>query len=174
MTPKQLRFVEEYLVDLNATQAAIRAGYSEKTAYSIGEENLKKPEIASAVEAAMQERSKRTEITADRVLQELAKIGFADIRKLFTEEGGLRRIESLDDDAAATLSSVEVITRRVPGSDRDDPEYENVAKIKLWDKRAALVDLGRHLKLFTDKVEASGPDGSPLEVRFTRRDADAG
>ncbi len=68
MTPKQERFVAEYLVDLNATQAAIRAGYSEKTAYSIGQENLKKPEVAEAVIAAQTERSERTEITQDYVL----------------------------------------------------------------------------------------------------------
>jgi phage terminase small subunit len=67
LTAKQQRFVEEYLIDLNATQAAIRAGYSEKTAYSIGNENLSKPEIAKAIETAQQERSQRTEITADRV-----------------------------------------------------------------------------------------------------------
>ncbi len=68
MTPKQKRFVAEYLIDLNATQAAIRAGYSEKTAYSIGQENLKKPEVAEAVIAAQAERSERTEITQDYVL----------------------------------------------------------------------------------------------------------
>ena len=68
MTPKQKTFVEEYLIDLNATQAAIRAGYSEATAYSIGQENLKKPEIAKAIQAAMDERSERTEVTQDYVL----------------------------------------------------------------------------------------------------------
>ena len=68
LTPKQVRFVAEYLIDLNATQAAIRAGYSEKTAYSIGQENLKKPEVAEAVIAAQAERSERTEVTQDYVL----------------------------------------------------------------------------------------------------------
>ena len=74
MTKKQKRFVEEYLIDLNATQAAIRAGYSPDTAGSIGNENLKKPEICACVEKAMAERSKRTGVCADRVVQELAKI----------------------------------------------------------------------------------------------------
>ena len=68
LTAKQQRFVAEYLIDLNATQAAIRAGYSEKTAYSIGQENLTKPEIAAAVAAAQAERSERTEVTQDYVL----------------------------------------------------------------------------------------------------------
>lgn len=82
LTPKQQRFVEEYLVDLNATQAAIRAGYSEHTARSIGHENLTKPEVVEAVAAAKAERSKRTEITADLVLQGLAAIVVADAREL--------------------------------------------------------------------------------------------
>lgn len=69
LTGKQQRFVDEYLIDLNATQAAIRAGYSEKTAYSIGDENLKKPEIAQAIQAAMNSRSKRTQVDADYVLR---------------------------------------------------------------------------------------------------------
>lgn len=69
LTGKQQRFVDEYLIDLNATQAAIRAGYSEKTAYSIGEENLRKPEIAQAIQAAMNQRAKRTQVDADYVLR---------------------------------------------------------------------------------------------------------
>ena len=79
MTKKQKRFIEEYLIDLNATQAAIRAGYRPDNAYSIGSENLRKPEIKAAVDKAMAERSKRTGINQDRILMELARIGFAKI-----------------------------------------------------------------------------------------------
>ena len=79
MTAKQDRFVEEYLVDLNATQAALRAGYSEKTAMVIGSENLKKPEINKAVADALNARRLRTEVTQDRVLEELALVAFADM-----------------------------------------------------------------------------------------------
>lgn len=156
MTPKQEQFVQEYLIDLNATQAAIRAGYSASTAEAAGSRLLRNVKVGAAISDAKADRSQRTEITADSVLRELAKIGFSDIRRMFTDDGGLRRVEALDDDAAACLASVEVITRRVPGSDRDDPEYENVSKIKLWDKRAALVDMGRHLGMFTDKIEHAG------------------
>ena len=77
MTAKQERFVQEYLVDLNATQAALRAGYSEKTARSIGAENLSKPDIEKAIADALEARRLRTEITQDRVLEELAAIAFA-------------------------------------------------------------------------------------------------
>lgn len=74
LTAKQERFVSEYLLDLNATQAAIRAGYKEKTAYSSGQRLLKNVEIQNALTAAMKRREQRTEITADRVLKELAAI----------------------------------------------------------------------------------------------------
>ena len=79
MTAKQERFVQEYLVDLNATQAALRAGYSEKTARSIGAENLSKPDIEKAIADALEARRLRTEITQDRVLEELAAIAFAPL-----------------------------------------------------------------------------------------------
>lgn len=156
LSEKQQCFVAEYLVDLNATQAAIRAGYSAKTAEQQGSRLLSNVKVAAAVAAAQGARSARTEITQDMVLRELAKIGFSDIRRLFTEDGAIQRIEALDDNAAASLASVEVVRRRVPGSDRDDPEYEDVTKFKIWDKRAALVDIGRHLGMFTEKLEISG------------------
>ncbi len=71
LTAKQHAFVEEYLVDMNATQAAIRAGYSPKTAHTIGHENLSKPDIGAALQKARAERSERTEITADWILKSL-------------------------------------------------------------------------------------------------------
>lgn len=73
LTPKQQRFVEEYLIDLNATQAAIRSGYSEKTAYSVGHENLKKPEIQKAIQEAQESLSKKTQLTVDMVVKGLLK-----------------------------------------------------------------------------------------------------
>lgn len=78
LTDLQRKFVKEYLIDLNATQAAIRAGYSEKTAYSIGQENLKKPQISAAIQAAINKRAEKTEITADKVLQRWWDIATAD------------------------------------------------------------------------------------------------
>src|SRR5690554_5289735 len=96
LTPKQKRFVEEYLVDLNATKAALRAGYSKRTAYSIGQENLKKPEIQTAIQEARDKRSERTEITQDMVIQQLAKIAFHDIRDVVEWEENEIRIRDND------------------------------------------------------------------------------
>jgi phage terminase small subunit len=159
LNAKQQRFVEEYLIDLNATQAAIRAGYSEKTAGQQGFELLKKPEIQEAIAKAQEARSKRTEITQDMVLQELARIGFADIRKAVNwgrspidsesdnaDPNGLRMYpvelvasEEIDDETAAAVSEVSLTQAGI--------------KIKMYDKKAALDSIGKHLGMFTEKVD---------------------
>lgn len=115
MTRKQQAFVNEYLVDLNATQAAIRAGYSERSAASIGEENLRKPEIRAAVDEAFAARAERVEVTQDEVV------------------GGLKGIATAVANPAA-------------------------ARVSAW------AHLGKHLGMFTEKVEHSGPDGGPIVV----------
>jgi phage terminase small subunit len=183
LTPKQRAFVREYLIDLNATQAAIRAGYSEKTAYSIGEENLKKPDVAAAIEAAMKNRAARTDITADRVLKELAKIGFADIRKAIKWQGTLVTEED-NPDGGDTLTIKTVVTNNVTLVSSDDIDDETAAaiseisqnstggiKLKLHDKRAALVDIGKHLGMFVEKHEHTGKDGGPVQIIYTDKDA---
>jgi phage terminase small subunit len=152
LTPKQRSFVEEYLVDLCATQAAIRAGYSPRTANRTGSENLTKPVIRAAVDRALSQRSKRTEITADRVLTELARIGFADPRKLFDENGNLVPVTQLDDDTAASLAAVETIEQ----FDRDEV-IAHLKKIRFWDKKAALELLGKHLGLFPNRQIIEDP-----------------
>ena len=95
LTDKQKRFVSEYLVDLNATQAAIRAGYSVRTAKQIATENLSKPAISASIQAEMDKRSRRTEITADRVLKELAKIGFGNVKNLYSNTGQLLNVSEI-------------------------------------------------------------------------------
>ena len=148
---KQAVFVREYLVDLNATAAAKRAGYSEKTAHVIGQENLRKPAIKEAISEAMNARSKRTEITADRVLIELGRLAFLDIRKAFNADGSLKPIHELDDDTAAAIAGIEV--SETAGG---DGSAGTLKKIKLSDKRASLELCGRHLQMWTDKIKVSG------------------
>jgi len=151
LTAKQSTFVKEYLIDLNATQAAIRAGYSEKTAYSIGQENLTKPDIQKAIQKAMNERSERTEITQDMVLQELGKIAFLDIRDAFDANGALLAIKDMPEDVAKAIGGID---HSFIGE--KDNQIGVTSKIKLIDKKGSLELLGRHLKMFTDKVEHSG------------------
>lgn len=146
MTKKQKRFVEEYLIDLNATQAAIRSGYSPDTAGSIGGENLKKPEISAAIAKAMAERSKRTGISQDRVIQELARIAFVNPQNVIDSEDASVREDATEDDLAC-IQSVKVKT--MIGEKGSSVERE----IKLNDKMKALELLGKHLGMFKDKVE---------------------
>ena len=152
LTAKQQRFVEEYLVDLNATQAAIRAGYSTNTAGSIGDENLKKPEIKSAIDKALAERSKRTGINADRIIQELAKIAFLNPTDVINMDEATIRGDANREDTAA-IASVKV--KRIPTEDGDITERE----VKTYDKIKALELLGKHIGMFKDKVELSGALG---------------
>jgi phage terminase small subunit len=159
LTPKQALFVKEYLIDLNATQAAIRAGYSEKTARAIGAENLTKLDIQESIQAAMNERAGGLNITAERVLKEIAKLAFFDPRKFFHADGSPIPICDLDDDTAAALAGMDVL-EEFEGSGETRVFVGYTKKFKLSDKRASLELLGKHLKLFTDKVEHSNPDGS--------------
>lgn len=168
LNAKQARFVSEYLIDLNATQAAIRSGYSEKTAYSQGQRLLSHVEVAAALAKAQEKRAARTEITADRVLQELAKIGFSDVRKVFTENGGLVNPADLDDETASTVAAIEVVTRRTPGAG-EEAEIEYVHKIKQWDKLGALTQIGRHLGMFTDKLQVDVSDELASRLQIARQ-----
>lgn len=143
LTEKQKRFVAEYLVDLNATEAAKRAGYSEKTAYSIGFENLKKPEIQDAIQAAMDARSERTGITQDMVIRELAAIGFSKATDYVRIQDGIVLIKDTDgltDAQKTAISSIE------------DGKYG--VKIRLHDKVRALEKIGEHLGMFHGKSDS--------------------
>ncbi len=148
LTDKQSTFVQEYLIDLNATQAAIRAGYSEDTARSQGQRLLTNVDIQECIQAAMDKRSNRTEITADRVLEEIARIAFLDIRQAFDDEGNLKAIKDMPEDVARSIGGLD---HQVIGD--KDSQIGVTSKIKLIDKKGALELAGKHLKLFTDKVE---------------------
>ena len=146
MTKKQKRFIEEYLIDLNATQAAIRAGYSPDTAKAIGCENLTKPDIRAHIDRVMAERSRRTGVNADRVIQELAKIAFVNATDVIDPKTATVKENALPEDMAA-IQSVKVKTFGEDGLERE---------IKMADKLKALEMLGRHLGMFKDKLELSG------------------
>lgn len=170
LTAKQRRFVEEYLIDLNATQAAIRAGYSKKTAHSVGWENLQKPEIQAAVSEAQAKRTERTGITQDRVLEELAKVGFSDLRRVLTATGGLISPQDWDDETAGAIGSLEVVVRPSPEVDDDGNRgIEHVHKIKAWDKLSALEKIGKHLGMFGGEG-AGGDDAPALNITIATAD----
>lgn len=163
LTAKQQAFIEEYLIDLNATQAAIRAGYSAKTAYSKGQ--LMTKTLSAHITEAQANRSKRTQITQDMVLNELAKIGFSNMLDYVSVTNGgdlAPDFSALTRDQAAAIG--EVTVEEYTEGRGDDAKNVKRTKFKLSDKRAALVDMGRHLGMFKDKVEVTGADGKPIDL----------
>lgn len=150
LNDKQKRFVDEYLVDLNATKAAERAGYSKKTGYSHGQRLLKNVEIQKAIEKAQKNLSERTQITQERVLQEYAKIAFFDPKRMFNDDGTLKQISKLDDDVAAVIGGIDVVVSYSGSGENKKPDYTK--KIKMIDKKGALDSIARHLGMFVDNV----------------------
>ena len=176
ITPKQQRFCDEYLIDLNATQAAIRAGYSEKTAMEQGYQLLQKTSVQEYIQQRKSDRVERTEITQDMVLRELANIAFsnaADYAKVIekdamTEVDG-NMIPILDADGnQVKYRTVEPIL-----TDELTEEQQKVLavikkgrdgfEVKPHDKVRALELLGKHLGMWTEKVEVSGKVSDPFD-----------
>jgi phage terminase small subunit len=155
ITPKKRLFAAEYLIDLNATSAAKRAGYSEKTAYSQGDRLLKDVEVKKLIADGMAKRSITTQITAERVLQELARVAFFDPRRLLNADGSPKPINELDDDTAAVLSGMD-ITEEYDGTGADRVFVGYTKKVKVSDKVAALGLAMRHLGMLNDKLQLSG------------------
>lgn len=155
MTPKQELFVLEYRKDLNATKAAIRAGYSKKTASSIGERLLRNVEVKAAIEKATVKQLERAELSAARVLEEMRRLGFSNVKNLFDAEGNLRPIHTLSDEDAACISGIEVVMKNATAG---DGKIDRVLKVKVWDKRATLEMLGKHFALLTEQVHHTASD----------------
>jgi phage terminase small subunit len=144
LTPKQAMFVAEYLVDSNATRAAIKAGFSEASAAVTGARLLKNAKISAAIADRKAYLVKKLELSAEHVLQELAKLAFYDIRDLFDTKGKLKPITQLDDVSRAAIAGIDVQGKR------------SITKIKLSDRGQNLERLGRYFKLFTDRLEHDG------------------
>lgn len=160
LPPRKAQFVQEYLIDLNATKAAIRAGYSAKTAQAQSSRLLSNVMIQEAIQEEMKRRETRTGITQDRVLQELYRLCFVDVRKFFNEDGTAKPITELDDDAAAALAGFEVVESGNPES----PMTTITKKFKLSEKKGALELLMRHMGMLNDKLKLQGDAENPLTL----------
>lgn len=155
---KQRVFVVEYFAQgLNATKAAIAAGYSAKTADSQASRLLKDVKVAAAVAEWSRTKLRSREITAERVLDEVAKLAFHRPTELFTGEGYLRPLSDLDEEEAASIAGIEISERH-----SDDGSTVRLKKIKLADKGMNLERLMRYMGLFKDRVEHSGSVGLTL------------
>ena len=164
MTRKQDRFVKEYLIDLNATQAAIRAGYSPKTANEQGARLLANVSVQEAIAKAMAERSKRTGISQDRVIQELARIAFVNPQNVINPKDASVKADATEDDLAC-IQSVKVKT--MDGEKGKSVERE----VRLNDKMKALELLGKHLGMFKDKLEVDADMDLNITIDYGEDDA---
>lgn len=165
LTGLQRLFVDEYLVDMNATQAYIRAGGSPSSAKQCGHSMLRKPLVSAAIDAAIDERLRDTRVSAQRVVLELAKLAFAnmaDYMRVGLDGDPVTDFSNIDRDQAAALSEI-TVDDFIEGRGEDARAVRRV-KFKLHDKRGALVDLGRHLGLFPERHQITGADGGPIEV----------
>lgn len=160
LTEKQKRFCAEYLIDLNATAAYRRAGYAGQgnTAEVNASKLLRTAKVCAEIAIRQKKLQEKTGITQERVLAEFAKIAFLDPRKFYDESGNLIPIHKLDDDTAAALGGMDVTAAKSA-----DGDIDYTKKIKIIDKKGALDSIARHLGMFVDKTEHSGPNGGPQQ-----------
>jgi terminase small subunit len=172
LTPKQIRFVDEWLIDFNGKQAAIRAGYSAKTAEAAAARLLRNVKVQAEISRRQRDLQKRTEVTQDRVVKELARVAFADASDYVC-------VETLTyENGDGTVSPIQVVSPKDTDTLSDDQraaiasikQGANGIEVKLCDKIKALELLGRHIGMFNDKISLSGADGGPLTFRWEGKD----
>jgi phage terminase small subunit len=156
LNDRQRRFVEAYLIEPNGKQAAIAAGYSRETAESQASRLLSLAKVRAELDRLRGERAQRTAITADEVLKELKRIAMCDIGEAFDDATGvLKPLNQIPVDVRRCIASIEVDEL----FDYEGGQRTRIGvtkKVRFWDKKGSLDSLGKHLKLFTDKVELSG------------------
>lgn len=158
-SPKQEAFIREYLIDLNATQAAIRAGYSPKTANEQASRLLANVNIQKRIDILKQERAARVEVNADDVLRELVKLAKSDIRKVWNEDGSLKNMSEWPEEIAGCVASVDVeelFEFEGTGKNKKKVHIGYTKKVRFWDKTKCLDMLGRHLKMFGGEENKGG------------------
>lgn len=178
--PKQLRFIQEYPIDMNATQAAIRAGYSEKTAGSKGHALLQKVEISTAIQLLINEGAQKCGLTMELVLRNLKAVVDSDLRRVFKDDGGLLDVKAFDDDSGLALASVET-DELWEGQGENREQVGVTRKVRNYDKVAgidkALKYLGgyeEHNKQKKDEtniqinINTIDISGMPLEAKMKK------
>ena len=172
LTSRQQAFVNEYLIDLNAAAAYLRAGYkcSDNVARINASRLLSSANVQKEIKEALAKRTERVEITQDMVLRELARVAFADLRSIYRPDGSMMSVSELSDDAAASVAGVES-TEIADGSGDSKTVAGYIRKVKRWDKVKALELLGRHLGMYTDRVALSGDVSIPPLIQIAFVDA---
>lgn len=162
LTDRQERFCLEYVVDLNAAQAAIRSGYSPNGAAVNASKLLTNHNIKKKIAQLQAEIAKRTEITADMVVRELAAIGFADVRECFDQHGNIMNPKKLPDSIARVVAGIDLIEVK---------KDVKVKKLKLWNKVAALESLAKHLGMYQQDAGATAININVIDAKQGAADA---
>lgn len=166
LNDKQKKFVSEYVKDCNATQAAIRAGYSKKTAQEQSSRLLSNVIVRVEIDKKIKKAADSSEITVERTLRELSRLAFFDIRKLVNPDGSPKPIQDLDDDTAAAIGGLDIL-EEFEGTGKDRKFIGYTKKYKITDKNSAIEKSMKYLKLLTDKFEHTGKDGKDLVIDDT-------
>jgi phage terminase small subunit len=165
LEPRERMFVGFYLESLKTNDAALKAGYSKHTAATTASlwvsDPKVKPHVYKAVQEAMKRREHRTEVTQDRVLLELARIGFASGKKIVDKKDSIKSLHDMDDDTAAAISSIE-IEEIFAGSGSERRRVGHKKKVRFWNKNDALNTMAKHLGMLMEKMELTGKNGQPL------------
>ncbi len=158
LTAKQERFCQEYLIDSNGSKAAARAGFSERSAGMAASRMMKNDNIRAKIDELLEKREKEAIVTASLVLKELLLIAKTDIADAYDQNGNLKSIHEIPEDTRRAIAGIKVF-EEFEGFGKERKKIGETRELKLWNKPEALELLGRHLKLFTDKVEHSFADG---------------
>ena len=165
LTPKKLLFVKYYLAAgdtyQNATQSAIAAGYSKKTAYSAGARLLKNVDVRAEIDLFVTKVCDKLEITTEKVMREYAKLAFVNVKDLYDEQGNMKDIHELDSDVAAAVSQVEI----------NLTEACALKKVKLHDKKGSLDSISKIMGMFIDRVEIDDKSGRAEGLQKARERA---
>ena len=168
LTPKQMRFVDEWLIDFNGKQAAIRAGYSAKTAEATAARLLRNGKVQAESSRRQKDLQRRTEVTQDRVVKELMRVAFADMADYaqvrsypVVNKDGIEVVKQL-----VTFTKTSALTDDQRAAIASIKQGANGIEVKLHDKIKSLELLGRHIGMFNDKLSLSGTDGGPLTFRW--------
>lgn len=167
LTSKQRAFCREYMVDLNGTQAAVRAGYSSRSAKFIACEMLKLEHVQAEVARLNVERMKRLDLKADDVLLELLRIARVDLSQAYDRDGNLKPIHEIPEDVRRAIAGIE-IDELWEGHGKDKEQVGITRKVKFWDKVKSLELLGKHLKLWVERIEVDGLEGLAERIQAGR------
>jgi phage terminase small subunit len=158
LNPKQLLFCNEYIVDFNGTQAAMRAGYTKANASSLAYQLLQKPLVQKKIQELFKLRAAAAGVTQERVVFEISRLAFTSLRGAYNEDGSLKSLHQMDPDTAATISGIDTTEEK----QEDGKVITVVRKVRRYDKIRALEMLAKHLGVFDDD------EGEGLNVRITR------